>query len=97
MISNLIKTENKKIISKINKKFTENKSIFEQFIKNWYELLEIFFDEKEYWDSFYIEQKDEEKIFEIEKNKKAKLNLVFAFANKNSVFYFKVLYWRIKK
>ncbi len=92
MISNLIKTENKKIISKINKKFTENKDIFEQFTKIWYELLEIFFDEKEYWDSFYIDQKDEETIFELEKNKKAKLNLVFAFASKNSVFYFKVLY-----
>ena len=35
MISNLIKTENKKIISKINKKFTENKDIFEQFTKIW--------------------------------------------------------------
>ena len=47
-----------------------SKSIFEQFIKNWYELLEIFFDEKEYWDSFYIEQKDEETVFELEKIKK---------------------------
>lgn len=92
MINNFIKTKNEKIILKIKERFEENKYVFEEFFSEWYEILEIFFDEKKYWDYFYILQEEETIIFELLENKKAKLNLVFAFLKEDSIFYFKVLF-----
>ena len=67
------------------------KEKFLQFENIWYDLIDVFFDEKEFWDYFFIDSKDLILVLELLENKKAKPNLVLKFENKKgSLFYFKI-------
>ena len=78
--------ENLTIKDIIKEKFLQFKNILKDFEKIWYDLIDVFFDEKEFWDS-----KDLILVLELLENKKAKPNLVLKFENKKgSLFYFKI-------
>ena len=83
--------ENLTIKDIIKEKFLQFKSILKDFEKIWYDLIDVFFDEKEFWDYFFIDSKDLILVLELLENKKAKPNLVLKFENKKgSLFYFKI-------
>ena len=75
----------------IKEKFLQFENILKDFEKIWHDLIDVFFDEKEFWDYFFIDSKDLILVLELLENKKAKPNLVLKFENKKgSLFYFKI-------
>ena len=47
--------ENLTIKDIIKEKFLQFKNILKDFEKIWYDLIDVFFDEKEFWDYFFID------------------------------------------
>ena len=50
--------ENLTIKDIIKEKFLQFENILKDFEKIWYDLIDVFFDEKEFWDYFFIDSKD---------------------------------------
>ena len=71
--------ENLTIKDIIKEKFLQFENILKDFEKIWYDLIDVFFDEKEFWDYFFIDSKDLILVLELLENKKAKPNLVLKF------------------
>ena len=83
--------ENLTIKDIIKEKFLQFENILKDFEKIWYDFIDVFFDEKEFWDYFFIDSKDLILVLELLENKKAKPKLVLKFEyKKGSLFYFKI-------
>ena len=71
--------ENLTIKDIIKEKFLQFENILKDFEKIWYDLIDVFFDEKEFWDYFFIDSKDLILVLELLENKKEETYLVLKF------------------
>lgn len=86
----LKEVKNKIILEIIYKKFSKNEKIVNDFLEKNYEIIDLFFEEKNFWDYFFINLKEEKLILELFHNKQAELKFVIVFEKNNSVFYFSI-------